>query len=211
LFTALILLTTLTSWAAPGPKPELDADIHTSMGHIIVRLEPDRAPQSVENFLQYVRDRAYDGTIFHRVIKDFMIQGGGYTRTLDKRPTRAPVVNEADNGLENLRGTIAMARTRMPDSATNQFFINSVDNPFLDHRDRTLNGWGYAVFGRVIEGMDVVDRISAVATGPGGPFGRDVPREAVVIEAIRIRNSTEVQQNPGPPTTDRRRATVSPL
>jgi len=187
LFTTLCLLTLQSVSAQPDPHPDLDIDIQTSLGHIIVRLDQDRAPQTVANFLQYVQDMAYDGTIFHRVISGFMIQGGGYDQAYNKRPTLAPVISEADNGLKNSRGTIAMARTRDPQSATNQFFINSVDNGFLDHRDNSVSGWGYAVFGKVIEGMEVVDRISAVDTGPGGSFNRDVPRDPIVIEHIGLR------------------------
>ena len=189
IFTLVLFMMVPPVLAGPAPQPNLDVDIQTSLGHIIVRLDQDRAPQTVANFLQYIRAKAYDGTIFHRVISDFMIQGGGYSQDFSKRPTRPPVINEADNGLKNSRGTIAMARTRDPQSATNQFFINSVDNGFLDHRDNSVHGWGYTVFGRVIEGMDVVDRISAVKTGPGGPFDRDVPREAVIIEHIGMRET----------------------
>ena len=208
LLCAALLLITAQSVAAgpdpePGPGPDLDVDIQTSLGHIIVRLNPDKAPQTVANFLQYSRDKAYDGTIFHRVISGFMIQGGGYDQTYSKRPTRPPVVNEADNGLRNSRGTIAMARTRDPHSATNQFFINSVDNDFLNHRDNSIRGWGYTVFGKVIEGMDVVDRISRVETGPGGPFNSDLPRVPVIIEQISLRQaSTAKNSTPVPPTVE---------
>lgn len=182
----LLVIMTQPVVADVAGQTTLDVDIQTSMGHILVRLDRDRAPQTVDNFLHYIRDHAYDGTIFHRVISGFMIQGGGYDKEFRKRQTRPPIVNEGDNGLDNRRGTIAMARTRDPQSATNQFFINTVDNDFLNHRDNSVSGWGYAVFGEVIAGMDVVDRISAVSTGAGGPFARDVPQTAVVIEHIGL-------------------------
>jgi peptidyl-prolyl cis-trans isomerase B (cyclophilin B) len=140
----------------------------------------------VENFLRYVREGHYDGTLFHRVIAGFMIQGGGFTREFRQKPVRAPIRNEADNGLKNRKGTIAMARTSDPHSATAQFFINVADNAFLDFRAPTSEGWGYCVFGRVVEGMDVVERIARVATGPGPGGHRDVPLEPVVIERARL-------------------------
>ena len=161
--------------------------LNTNMGAIVLELDGAKAPKSVENFLQYVKDKHYDGTVFHRVIDGFMIQGGGFTPELMQKPMRQPVVNEADNGLHNLRGTVAMARTPDPNSATSQFFINVVDNKNLDHVSKE-NGstWGYAVFGKVISGLDVVDSIRAVATGPKGPFGSDVPVSAVVINSAEI-------------------------
>jgi peptidyl-prolyl cis-trans isomerase B (cyclophilin B) len=158
--------------------------ISTSEGDIVVELDRAKAPATVENFLSYVDQQFYDGTIFHRVIARFMIQGGGFTEDFKQKPTGKPVRNEADNGLRNARGTIAMARTPDPHSATAQFFINTVDNKFLDHTSPTPNGWGYAVFGRVVEGMDVVDRIEGIPTGRGGPFPSDVPRSTVVIQKI---------------------------
>ena len=168
--------------AADNPKVALE----TNKGRIVLELQPDKAPVTVENFLQYVDDGFFEGTIFHRVIKGFMIQGGGFTAEMKKKPTRASIKNEAGNGLANSRGTIAMARTMVVDSATAQFFINSVDNAFLDHRDESPKGFGYAVFGRVVEGLDVVDAISAVKTGMSRGF-RDVPVEPVVIEtAVRL-------------------------
>ena len=145
---------------------------------------------SVQNFLGYVNEGFYNGTIFHRVIDGFMLQGGGFTQNLERKPTNAPVKNEADNGLKNNRGTIAMARTNMPHSATSQFFINVVDNDFLNFRGATARGWGYAVFGRVIEGMDVVDKIRKVPTGPSGPFSKDVPKTPVVIESVSVLSAT---------------------
>ncbi len=168
--------------AADHPRVKID----TNLGSIVVELHPEKAPKTVENFLQYVRDGFYDGTIFHRVIDGFMIQGGGFTPNFERKETRAPIINEADNGLKNTRGTIAMARTMDPHSATAQFFINVKDNPFLDHTGKTPRGWGYAVFGKVVEGMDVVDRIRKVRTGPGGMFPKDVPQEPVIIEKMTL-------------------------
>lgn len=156
----------------------------TTHGSFAVALEPDSAPKTVENFLAYVRDGHYDGTIFHRIIAGFMIQGGGYDERYQQLPTRAPIENEAPDAPGNDRGTIAMARTADPHSATAQFFINVVDNDFLNHRGKNPQGWGYAAFGRVVDGMETVDRIAALQTGPGGPFPSDVPKEAVVIEKV---------------------------
>ena len=164
----------------------LKVAFETTHGSFLVELDRPSAPGTVENFLQYVRDGSYRGTVFHRVIPGFMIQGGGFTRGFRQRPTRAPIRNEADRAGSNARGTIAMARTRDPHSATAQFFINVVDNDFLDHRGKTARGWGYTVFGRVIEGMGTVDRIAALPTGSGGPFAKDVPIEAVVIRDAKI-------------------------
>ncbi len=158
--------------------------METSMGNIKIELYPDKAPITVKNFLDYVDNRFYDGTIFHRVINNFMIQGGGFTEGLHQKPTKPPIKNEATNGLKNKRGTIAMARTMIIDSATSQFFINQKDNNFLDHRDNTMQGFGYAVFGQVIEGMDVVDRIAAVKTGMYKGF-QDVPVVTVVIKSVK--------------------------
>ena len=161
--------------------------IKTSAGDMTVELYPDKSPKSVENFLTYVNAGFYDGTIFHRVIDNFMIQGGGFTRELRQKPTRPAIANEAKNGLSNTRGTLAMARTGDPNSATAQFFINVVDNPRLDFTSEA-NGatWGYTVFGKVIQGLDVVDKIKAVPTGPQGPFKSDVPTTPVVIEKISV-------------------------
>jgi peptidyl-prolyl cis-trans isomerase B (cyclophilin B) len=156
--------------------------LQTTHGEIRIELDPAKAPLTVANFLEYVDASHYDGTIFHRVIKGFMIQGGGMDAEMDERPTGAPIRNEADNGLKNARGAIAMARTSDPHSATAQFFINTVDtNNFLDYRSPTPQGWGYCVFGRVIEGMDVVDRIREAQTGRKGHH-QDVPLEPIVIE-----------------------------
>ncbi len=171
---------------AAGQDDHPRVRMETSEGTIVLELDRARAPLTVDNFLRYARDGFYDGTLFHRVIRGFMIQGGGYTTDFRKKPTRPPIRNEADNGLKNLRGTIAMARTSNPHSATAQFFINVVDNGFLDFVSPDARGWGYAVFGRVVEGMDVVDRIQHLATGPGGPFARDVPRRPVLIRRVTV-------------------------
>ncbi len=179
----LILLVLLLLLAAPALAKEF-AVIATSYGEIKVELYSDKAPVTVANFLRYAEKGHYDGTIFHRVIKNFMIQGGGLTGELVPKPTDAPIKNEAGNGLKNLRGTIAMARTGVVDSATSQFFINTVDNPPLDHRDDTSPGFGYAVFGKVVAGMDVVDKIGNAPTGMRNRF-RDVPVETVVIKSVR--------------------------
>lgn len=157
----------------------------TGKGDIKLELDADKAPNTVANFLTYVESGHYDGTIFHRVIDGFMIQGGGFTRDFKQKETRSPVKNEAGNGLKNVRGTIAMARTSDPHSATAQFFINVSDNGFLDHSAPTPQGWGYCVFGRVVEGMDVVDAIKSVPTGQLGPHG-DVPREVIEITGVQI-------------------------
>jgi peptidyl-prolyl cis-trans isomerase A (cyclophilin A) len=159
-------------------------EIQTNLGTIEAVLYKDKAPITVENFLKYVQEKAYDGTIFHRVIKDFMIQGGGFDAKFNRRQTHNPIKNEADNGLKNERGTLAMARTSEVDSATNQFFINLKNNDFLDHGVRDF---GYAVFGKVTKGMDVVDKIAAVDTGAKGPFGRDCPLQDVIITSIKIK------------------------
>ena len=178
---ALLSLLPLNALAA-GPQVRLE----TSLGPIVLELDAEKAPATVENFLTYVREGFYDGTIFHRVIDGFMIQGGGFTDDYERKPTRDPIRNEADNGLKNLRGTIAMARTGNPHSATSQFFINVADNGFLDHTAPDPRGWGYCVFGHVVEGMDVVDLIRAVPTGPGGPFPKDAPQDPVVIERAQV-------------------------
>jgi peptidyl-prolyl cis-trans isomerase B (cyclophilin B) len=155
--------------------------LHTNQGDITIDLDAAKAPETVANFLQYVRDGHYDGTLFHRVIDGFMIQGGGMTAGMKQKATRAPVANEAANGLKNVRYSVAMARTSDPHSATAQFFINVSDNGFLDHTAPTAQGFGYCVFGKVVAGQDVVDRIKGVATGNSG-FHQNVPRDDVVIE-----------------------------
>lgn len=161
-------------------------ELQTTMGTIVLELNPEKAPKSVENFLSYAKEGFYEGTIFHRVINHFMVQGGGYTKEYEKKPTRAPVVNEAANGLKNVRGTVAMARTGDPDSATSQFFINVKDNHFLDYRPSTSGGSGYTVFAKVIKGMETVEKIQQVATGAGGPFQKDVPQTLILIEKVKI-------------------------
>jgi peptidyl-prolyl cis-trans isomerase A (cyclophilin A) len=182
--------------AAPAPKPAdkvaataaSGADpvvvMKTSLGEIQIKLYKDKAPLSVANFLAYVNKKFYDGTIFHRIIPTFMIQGGGFTPDMTKKPTAPPVKNEAQNGLKNTRGTLAMARTADPNSATAQFFINTVDNPGLDYPKP--DGAGYAVFGEVISGLDVVDKIKAVPTGTKDGM-QNVPNEPVVIESVRLK------------------------
>ena len=162
-------------------------EVTTSHGSFAIALDPARAPTSVANFLRYVDAGHYDGTVFHRVIPTFMIQGGGFDQRLEKKPVEAPIQNEADNGLKNTRGTVAMARTSDPHSATAQFFVNVVDNAFLDHQAKSGTGWGYAVFGKVIEGMETVDKIKAVPTGAAGSFAKDAPLQPVVIQHVRRR------------------------
>ncbi len=156
----------------------------TSMGVIEIELYPDKAPVTVENFLKYVDSGFYDGTIFHRVINNFMIQGGGFTTAFKEKQTFSPIINEANNGLSNSRGTIAMARTSDVNSATSQFFINVIDNTYLDYKSPTAQGYGYCVFGKVIKGMDVVDKIKEVATGTRGYY-QDVPKKDIVIKSVK--------------------------
>ncbi len=160
-----------------NPRVLLD----TSEGKIVLELYQDRAPETVKNFLDYVDAGFYDSTVFHRVIPDFMIQGGGFTFDMKEKTTRTPVKNEADSGLKNTRGTVAMARTSDPHSATAQFFINTADNNFLDHKNKSEQGWGYAVFGKVVEGIEAVNAVSAVKTTTRGPH-QDVPTDPVVIK-----------------------------
>ena len=186
LLALFFLLTTALTSAAESQDP-VSVLITTSKGDITVELLPAKAPETVANFLRYVDEGFYNGTIFHRVISGFMIQGGGYDQDYTKKQTHDPVTNEADNGLSNVRGSIAMARTGEPHSATAQFFINHTDNPALDHRNKGT-GWGYAVFGKVVDGMAVVDKIANVKTGPGGPFRQDAPREMIIIEKISLIN-----------------------
>lgn len=166
--------------AAPQVK------LTTTLGDIVLRLDPVKAPVSVENFLSYVKDGHYDGTIFHRVIPGFMAQGGGFTEQWKQKTTKPPIKNEADNGLKNKRGTIAMARTSDPQSATAQFFINYADNAFLDYQNPTPQGWGYAVFGEVVEGQDVVDKMATIPTGSGGQMPSDVPKTPIVIQKATV-------------------------
>ena len=177
---AICGLSTVTALAGPLVK------LQTNLGDIVIELDQEKAPKTVANFLGYVNDGFYSGTIFHRVIDGFMIQGGGFNEDMQKKGTRAPIANEANNGLKNDRGTIAMARTNAPDSATAQFFINVVNNDFLNYRSPTPRGWGYTVFGKVVQGMDVVDKIRKIPTGPGGPFPKDVPQSPVVIQGAMV-------------------------
>lgn len=191
----ILPLTLLAQTAKPGTSPAAAAApvvgpqvlLHTSQGDITVGLYPDKAPKSVANFLQYVRDGFYDGTLLHRAIPGYLVQGGLYTRELQLKRTRPAIPSEADNGLSNLRGTIAVARGADPNSGTAQFFFNLVDNRRLDFvGNQSGLTWGYAVFGKVIKGMDVVDKIAALPTRPLGPFAADVPNPLVVIESARV-------------------------
>lgn len=158
---------------------------HTNHGDIVIKTFDDKAPATVANFLEYCREGFYDNTIFHRVINSFMIQGGGFEPGMKQKETKAPIKNEANNGLKNTRGTLAMARTNDPHSATAQFFINVVDNDFLNFRSERPDGWGYAVFAEVVEGLDVVDKIKAVSTGRSG-MHQDVPHEDVIIKSVTV-------------------------
>jgi peptidyl-prolyl cis-trans isomerase B (cyclophilin B) len=160
-------------------------EMQTSKGSFTIELDEEKAPETVKNFLEYARKGHYDGTVFHRVIKGFMIQGGGFAAGMKQKPTNQPIANEADNGLKNARYTLAMARTSDPESATAQFFINVKDNEFLDFKSKTPSGWGYAVFAKVVEGMDVVDAIENTRTGRRGSHD-DVPVDDVVIESARV-------------------------
>ena len=157
----------------------------TTLGSMTLELDADNAPNTVENFLSYVSNSFYDGTIFHRVINNFMVQGGGFTADMEQKATQAPIENEANNGLKNARGTIAMARTQDPHSATAQFFINVQDNDFLNHTGENMQGWGYAVFGKVTDGEDVLDKIRCVQTGSQAGH-QDVPVEPIIIESVTV-------------------------
>ncbi len=187
ILAVLIVAFAAAAAAKPLPHPGHDPVVRmvTSLGTIELELFPGKAPVTVKNFLHYVNSDFYDGTIFHRVIPGFMIQGGGFEPGMHQKPTGAPIVNEASNGLDNAPGTIAMARTSDPNSATAQFFINTADNRFLDHRDDSISGWGYAVFGKVISGMGVVKRIEEVPTGSFGPY-QNVPLHDVVIRSMAV-------------------------
>jgi len=187
MLSMMLMLSTTHSFAtenkmtASQPKVKLT----TTLGEIIIQLNAEKAPVSAENFLNYVKEGFYEGTIFHRVIPGFMAQGGGFTKDFNQKAVHDPIKNEADNGLKNTRGSVAMARTNVPDSATAQFFINYKDNGFLDHTSPTPNGWGYAVFGTVISGMDVVDKMAEIPTGNKGMY-QDVPKTDIVIEKAEI-------------------------
>lgn len=180
-----LTLAAATVAAAPAEGKNPVVLISTSLGDIKVELYEDKAPVTVKNFLGYVNDKFYDGTIFHRVIPAFMIQGGGFDQSMTQKPTKPPIKNEAGNGLKNDNGTIAMARTGVVDSATSQFFINTKDNAFLNHKDDSPQGYGYAVFGKVIGGMDVLQKIEKVATATKGGH-QNVPTEPVVIKSITV-------------------------
>ena len=168
--------------AAENPK----VLFKTNKGDIPLELFPDKAPKTVANFLAYVRGGHYNGTIFHRVIASFVAQGGGFSADYQRRPTRAPIAIEADNGLSNERGTIAMARTNDPNSATDQFFFNLKFNGFLNHRSKSRQGWGYTVFGKVVNGINIVGRIARVKTGRAGPFSKDAPMEPIILETASV-------------------------
>jgi peptidyl-prolyl cis-trans isomerase B (cyclophilin B) len=186
----LFVLSLAFAAGAYAANPQVDFD--TTAGHIRVELYPDIAPKTVANFVEYVKAQHYDGTQFHRVIPGFMIQGGGFTGDFQQKPTRAPIPIESElsvkGGLSNTPGTIAMARTGDPNSATSQFFINVADNNRLNFRSADPAGYGYTVFGKVVEGMDVVNKIAQSATGPGGPFPTDVPKERVMIKSAKLVN-----------------------
>ena len=183
---ALLVSLGLAAGAArPADAPRVR--LVTNLGDIVIQLDPEHAPKTVENFLAYVKSGFYSGTIFHRVIRGFMIQGGGFTREFKRKPTRAPIRNEANNGLSNVKYSVAMARTADPHSAAAEFFINVVDNKRLDYTgDANSLTWGYCVFGKVVSGQDVADKIKAVPTGPAGPLPSDVPQTPVVIEKAEM-------------------------
>ena len=181
-YIASILLLIFTTQAYSAQQ----VNMQTNVGTIVIELNAEKAPKSVANFVKYVKKGFYNGTIFHRVIGNFMIQGGGYTPDYKEKPTRASITNEANNGLKNERGTIALARTSNPHSAAAQFFINVVDSAFLNHTAPNIRGWGYAVFGKVVKGVDVVDKIRNVKTGRGGSFRTDVPQTPIIIEKMSM-------------------------
>jgi peptidyl-prolyl cis-trans isomerase B (cyclophilin B) len=188
LLAAFALLLTLTvSAATPPANPQVE--VRTSMGVFVLELYPENAPNTVQNFLQYVKDGHYNGTLFHRVISGFMIQGGGFSKDFTEKPTRPPIKNEAGNGLRNGVGMVSMARTADPHSATAQFFVNVAENSSLDFRAPTQEGYGYTPFGKVIKGMNVVESIEKVKTGPGKPPYTDVPVKPVVIERMQLINT----------------------
>lgn len=184
LFALPVLLVGAAEGTAQAKNPQVV--LQTSMGDITLELDQAKAPKSVANFMAYVKSGHYDGTVFHRVIDGFMVQGGGFDEKLQQKKSRDPVMNEADNGLKNDVGTVAMARTSDPHSASAQFFINVKNNDFLNHRSKDARGWGYAVFGKVVKGMDVVNKIKAVKTVGKAPFGRDVPEVNVVIKKAKL-------------------------
>ena len=183
--SAVILVLASIGVATANSGGKVMVEMHTSKGIITLELDAEKAPVTVANFIEYVNSGHFDGTIFHRVIPGFVIQGGGLESGMKEKPTQAPIENEADNGLKNVTGSICMARTNDPHSATSQFFINLKDNQFLDHSGKNPQGWGYAVFGQVTDGMDVVEAIAAVQTGNAG-FHQDVPVEDIVVEKVTI-------------------------
>jgi len=187
MLSILLLFTTTHSFATENNMSDKQTKVKltTSLGDIVIQLNSEKAPVSAANFLTYVNEGFYNGTIFHRIIKDFMAQGGGFDTSFNQKAVHAPIKNEADNGLKNTRGSIAMARTNVPDSATAQFFINYKDNSFLNHTGKNASGWGYAVFGEVIEGMDVVDKMATQATGNRGGH-QDVPKTDIVVEKAEV-------------------------
>jgi cyclophilin family peptidyl-prolyl cis-trans isomerase len=187
IFSLMLLLTTTLSFATENLMSDSSSKVKltTSLGEIVIQLNPEKAPVSSANFLTYVNEGFYNGTIFHRIIPGFMAQGGGFDTDFNQKTTHDPIKNEADNGLPNKRGTIAMARTNVPDSATAQFFINYKDNSFLNYSSPTASGWGYAVFGEVIEGMDIVDEMAKQPTGNRGGH-QDVPKTNIVIEKAEV-------------------------
>lgn len=194
IFQLAILTTTFFfSMAVYANNPKIK--ITTNLGDVTLELYPEKAPKTVENFVQYASDGFYKNTIFHRVIPNFMIQGGGFDPTYTQKPTRQPIKNEAANNLKNQIGTIAMARTSDPHSATAQFFINVADNDFLDYTAPTQRGFGYTVFGKVIEGMDIVNQIASTPTGPGGPFRSDVPQKMILIENIEVVSTADADSS----------------
>ncbi len=183
--SAVVLVLASIGVATANSGDKVMVEMHTSKGLITLELDAEKAPVTVANFIEYVNSGHFDGTIFHRVIPGFVIQGGGLESGMKEKPTQAPIENEADNGLKNVTGSICMARTNDPHSATSQFFINLKDNQFLDHTEKSPQGWGYAVFGQVTGGMDVVEAIAAVQTGNAG-FHQDVPVEDIVVEKVTI-------------------------
>jgi len=185
-FAAALLLSTATYATDKAKMSITTIKLTTNQGDITLELDAEKAPNTVKNFVTYVEEGFYEGIIFHRIIPNFMAQGGGFTTDFKQKSTNSAIENEANNGLKNNRGTIAMARTGDPHSATGQFFINLADNGFLNHSSETQQGWGYAVFGKVTEGMDVVDKMAAIPTGSGGMFPTDVPQEEVIIEKAEV-------------------------
>lgn len=202
-FLAMVIVGLLASTGALAANPQVK--MRTNLGEIVLELYPDKAPKTVANFLQYVNSGHYNGTVFHRTIQQFVIQGGGFTPDFQYKPTLAPVPNEAANGLRNERGTLAMARAYDPDSATAQFFINLDDNKFLNHHRPHPDYYGYCVFGKVIKGMDIAKKIGALPTAAGGPFTADVPVEPVVIEEIALATEPSAESSKAAPAKSRKK------